>query len=168
MDKSYKFRLYPSKHQEDILNQVLESCRFLYNHQLEYERYVYEKEQRFANRVELNNILPDVKIVNPIFKGIHSQILQNVNDRVIKAFECFFSRVKQGQSGYPRFNGKHRYNSFTYPQSGFKFITQSKLRLSKIGVLPIKLHSNTVGLTGINACGVASLEATMNQEAPSL
>ena len=141
MEKTYKFRLYPSKQQINILNNLLNSCRYLYNTQLEYERYVYEKDKKFANRIELNNLLPDIKIINKDLKQIHSQILQNVNDRVIKSFNGFFNRVKKGQkAGYPRFKNIHRYNSFTYPQRGFKFISQSKIKLSKIGEVSIKLH----------------------------
>ena len=124
-----------------MFNNILNSCKNLYNAQLEYEKFVYEKDIRFANRVELNNLLPDMKIINPSFKQIHSQILQNVNDRVIKSFNGFFNRVKRGEkAGYPRFKPFHRYNSFTFAQSGFKFTSQSTLKLSKIGEVSIKLH----------------------------
>ena len=143
MEKTYKFRLYPSKKQINNFNNVLNNCKYLYNTQLEYERYIDEKEKRFANRIELNNLLPDLKIINPNFKTINAQILQNVNDRVIKSFNGFFGRVKKGQkAGYPRFKNIHRYNSFTYPQDNytFKFTSQKKLKLSKIGEVSIKFH----------------------------
>lgn len=139
--KAYKYRIYPSKKIKSRFNQVLNSCRYLYNSMLEYERYVYEQDIRFANRIELNNLLPDVKVINPSLKGIHSQVLQNVNDRVVKSFNGFFTRVKVGtNAGYPRFKSVHDYNSFIYPQTGFKFSSQSKLKLSKIGEVNIKLH----------------------------
>lgn len=141
MEKTYKFRIYPSKKQVEIFNNILINCRYLYNSQLEYEKYIYEKDKRFVNRIELNNLLPDLKIINPNLKSIHSQILQNVNDRVIKSFNGFFTRVKRGEkAGYPRFKNIHRYNSFTYPQTGFKFISQKKLKISKIGEVSIKFH----------------------------
>ncbi len=41
--------------------------------------------------------------------------------------------------GYPRFRSRSRYNSFTYPQTGFT-IEQDRLKLSKIGKVKIKLH----------------------------
>ena len=146
MEKSYKFRLYPSKKQVEQFDNILNSCRYLYNIQLEYERYVYEKDRSFANRIDLNNLLPDLKIINPSLKIIHSQVLQNVNDRVIKSFNGFFSRVKKGmKAGYPRFKNFSRYNSFTFPQSGFTFTSQKKIKVSKIGEVSIRLHRNIKG-----------------------
>jgi putative transposase len=66
--------------------------------------------------------------------------LQDVLKRLDKAFDNFFRRVKAGETpGYPRFQGYHRYNSFTYPQSGYSVI-RNKLKLSKIGEVKIKLH----------------------------
>jgi len=144
--KSYKYRLYPSRKQINAFNDILNNCRYLYNSMLEYERYVYEKDIRFANRIELNNILPDIKIINPNLKSVHSQILQNVNDKVIKSFNGFFNRIKEGnKAGYPRFKNIHRYNSFTFPQTGFKFMNNKKLKLSKIGEVNIKLHRMVKG-----------------------
>jgi putative transposase len=62
--------------------------------------------------------------------------LQNINDRIDKAYVNFFRRLKEKQAGkkiklgYPRF--KNKYKSFTYPQSGFT-LDGNKLHLSKIG-----------------------------------
>jgi len=36
--KSYKFRIYPNREQEQILNQTIETCRLLYNESLEERR----------------------------------------------------------------------------------------------------------------------------------
>jgi putative transposase len=78
--------------------------------------------------------------------GTYSQVAQDVLRRLDKAFQNFFRRVKNGDSkaGYPRFQGKNRYDSFTYPQTGFK-ITDGKLHLSKIGAIRIFQHREIVG-----------------------
>ena len=66
---------------------------------------------------------------------------QDVIRRVDKAFKNFFRRVKAGDTlGYPRFKSARRYDSFTYPQSGFCITDNKKLKLSKIGDVKIKLH----------------------------
>jgi len=73
---------------------------------------------------------------------VHSQVLQDVLRRLDKTFTNFFRRIKKGEkAGYPRFKGNNRYDSFTYPQSGFALDYQKKkLRLSKIGGVTINLH----------------------------
>ena len=75
-------------------------------------------------------------------------MLQNVADRIDKAFQNFFRRVKNGDKkvGYPRFKGFDRYDSLTYKQIDFGWeIKDSNLKLSKIGPIKIKLHRSIVG-----------------------
>ncbi|MFZ3169399.1 MAG: transposase [Candidatus Methanoperedens sp.] len=67
-------------------------------------------------------------------KNVFSQVLQNVLKRVDRSFKNFFNGF-----GYPRFQGRDRYNSFTYPQSGFG-LESGKLNLSKIGNIKIIQH----------------------------
>jgi putative transposase len=72
-------------------------------------------------------------------KEVHSQVLQNVLKRVERSFKNFFNGF-----GYPRFQGRDRYNSFTLPQTGFK-IEDGKLTLSKIGNIRTILHREIEG-----------------------
>jgi len=80
--------------------------------------------------------------------------LQNVSDRLDKAYQNFFRRVKIGEKpGFPRFKGKGWYDSFTYPQSGFSFSQDnSQLRLAKIGDVKIVYHRKLQGK--IKSCNV--------------
>jgi IS605 OrfB family transposase len=50
---------------------------------------------------------------------------------------AFFRRVK---AGYPRFKSHSRFDSFTYPQSGFSLTQDHRVCLSKIGTIKMKLH----------------------------
>ncbi len=63
--------------------------------------------------------LPGIKEAMPEYGQVHSQVLQDVVLRVERAFQAFFRRMHEGQTpGYPRFHGRDRYHSFTYPQMG--------------------------------------------------
>ncbi len=69
-----------------------------------------------------------------------AHLLNDVCKRVDLAFEGFFSRVKAGGKGFPRFKGKDRYHSFTYPdKSGWK-LNGKVLHLTRIGDIKVKLH----------------------------
>jgi putative transposase len=71
---------------------------------------------------------------------VHSQVLQNMAVRIDLAFKAFFRRVRAGDKpGYPRFRGAGRYDSFTYPQSGFR-MKDNRIFLSKIGHAKAVVH----------------------------
>jgi putative transposase len=84
--------------------------------------------------------LPGIKAALPEYAEVHSQVLQDVVLRVDRAFQAFFRRVQQGKTpGYPRFHGRHRYNSFTYPQFGSgAHLDRGFLVLSKIGRIALR------------------------------
>jgi len=126
--------------------QTLEESRWLYNHFLEQRKKSWEEKKESLNYYAQAVSIPILKKDRPTLSNIYSQVLQNVAVRVDLAFKAFFRRVKakNGKAGYPRFKSKHRYDSFTYPQTGFK-ITNNGLKLSKIGTIKIKLHQPIKG-----------------------
>jgi putative transposase len=140
MKRAFKYRLYPTKQQEIIFTQWLNTCRILYNNSLAERKEAWETRKRTVTYYEQANLLKEIKKTYTSLRAVHSQVLQDVLKRLDKAFKNFFRRVKMGKkAGYPRFKGKNRYDSFTYPQSGF-IIKERKLGLSKIGDVNIKLH----------------------------
>ena len=132
---TYQFRLYPSKKQKERLIDNFKICKEVYNTLLDLNKKLWT-----TKKFDFNSLIMDLKCCNPEIKKVHSQVLQNVSDRVSKAFDNFFRRLKNKdkEKGYPRF--KSKINSITYPQSGFKFMNNKKLRISKMGNIPIVLH----------------------------
>lgn len=147
MLKTYKYRIYPTKAQERILNKMLEQCRWLYNKVLETRKNVYEQEGKSLGLYDTQNMIPQWKKEKESLKLVHSLVLQNVNIRVDLAFKAFFRRVKAGEKpGYPRFKGYGRYDSMTYPQYGNGAnLVDDKLNLSKLGSVKVKLHRELCG-----------------------
>lgn len=141
MNKAYRYRIYPTKGQQRLLNQMLEECRWLYNRTLGYRIYAYEQEERTADWYETKRLIPVYKkTIRPTLSKVYSQVLQNVTERVDLAFKAFFRRLKSGETpGFPRFKGKGRYDSITYTQTGFK-VEGEWLDLSKVGRLWVVLH----------------------------
>ena len=142
--KIFKFRIYPSSKQKIRLLTQFKICKEIYNELLD-----ENKKYCFNQKFDFNSIIQDIKITNKErYLKVHSQVLQNVSDRVSKAFENFFNRIKmrnQGiniKAGFPRF--KSRIQSITYSQSGFK-IDGKKITLSKIGKIPIVLSREIEG-----------------------
>lgn len=121
------FRLYPNKSQRRTLEETLETCRRLYNDLLS------DRISNLSGYFEQNRSLPSRKEDNKFLKQVYAQVLQDVVwrlDRVFREFRC-------GLSKHPRFKRNRRYNSFTYPQMGFKF-EHNHVILSKIGRIKIR------------------------------
>ena len=150
MTRTYKYRIYPAKRQQDILEKYICLCRWLYNHFLEQRKTLYEKSKIKITCYDQIKEIPTLKKKRPELKKVYSQTLQSVVRRLDKAFQNFFRRIEEKKSGkrqkagYPRFKGRWRYDSFVYPQSGFE-LRNNRLNLSKIGSLKIKLHQEIEG-----------------------
>jgi len=78
----------------------------------------------------------------PEYAEVNAQVLQDVVLRVDHAFQAFFRRIKNGETpGYPRFHGRDRYNSLTYPpvrDHGGARLDNGFLVLSKIGRIAVR------------------------------
>jgi putative transposase len=139
MIKAFKYKLEPTKAQVAKLTWTLERCRELYNAGLENRITAYKKAGVSMNYHSQAVSLPEVKEVRPEYNDVHSQVLQDVLKRLDKAYQAFFRRVKRGaKAGFPRFQGKYRFDSFSYPQ--YKQVpTEKSVYLPKIGNVKIRL-----------------------------
>src|SRR5260221_1317383 len=141
MLKTCKFRIYPNNTTENRLQWVLDRCRELYNAALQERKEAYKYASKTISYYEQQNDLPDIKEIRPEYKDIGAHVLQNVLKRVDKTYRDFFRRCKIGQTpGYPRFQGKNRYDSFTYPDTYGLKVSASHVTLPKFGNVKLKLH----------------------------
>jgi putative transposase len=142
--KTFKYRLKPPPDQERLLERTLMLCRHVYNAALEERREAWQKRGVSVTYYQQKAELPGIKEAMPAYGEVNAQVLQDVVQRVDRAFQAFFRRVKSGETpGYPRFHGRDRYNSVTYPQVGEHGGTiwdGGILSLSKLGRIPLRLH----------------------------
>lgn len=162
--KTYKFRLCPTKKQVATLEWTLDRCRELYNACLQERRDTWNIIKRHPNfydeewrkqtvkdhsisLYDQQNQLPEMKELRAEYNDIGAHVLQNVANRVDKAFKAFFRRVKTGEkAGFPRFKSKDRYDSFTYPDMAGLKLDDKCVVLPKIGHVKIKLHREMRGI----------------------
>lgn len=140
MLKAFRYRLNPTKAQEAVLNEQLWLCRNLYNCALQERRDAYKKAGKTITGYDQMKYLTEIKEALPEYKGVYSQVLQDVLKRLDRAYQAFFRRVKAGQkAGFPRFQGRGRFDSLCYPQSGFT-VSDKTAYFSKIGNVRTRLH----------------------------
>ena len=118
---------------------VLWRCRTLYNVALEQRKTAWERchvpVKRFAQEAEL----VDIRSEFPEYAALHSHVLQDVLARLDKAYKAFFERIQRGEKpGFPRFQGRNRWHSFTYKEYGNGArLDNGYLVLSKIGRIAV-------------------------------
>jgi putative transposase len=142
MPKTFKYRIYPTKKQETLLKIQFETCRQVYNRTLELRKNAWVNEHKSISLYDSQKIMTQWATDIPEMENVYSQVLQQVQVRVDLAYKAFFRRCKAGENpGYPRFKGPDRYDSLTYPQSGYSLNPEKEtIYLSKTGHVPIILH----------------------------
>jgi len=149
-NKTMRYRIYPSKSQVHQLDKTLEGCRLYYNHLLDQRKNGWENDKKHYTCFEQQKINKD--FLNKSEYDIYAQIIQNVAVRIDLAYKAFFRRLKNGEKpGYPRFKSKDRYDSFTYPQRGWK-IEDNYISLPKFGKIKSVIHKKIEG--NIKTCTV--------------
>ena len=114
MIETYKFRLYPTKDQEVLLNKHFGSVRFIYNWALDYDTRQYAQTNKHLGWISILNsgAYKDLKQQNIWLKEINSQSLQNSVSHLDKAFQRFFRH----RGGFPKFKSRHdNHQSFEIP-----------------------------------------------------
>lgn len=142
MRKCFKYRIKTNKETYQKAENWLSLCRQLYNDCLNERVITYKKQKKSISQSQQKKKLPQLKKLFPEFKKVNSQTLQDVIERLDRAFQGFFRRVKNGQKpGFPRFKGKNRYDSFTLKQTGWKLnLKEQTLEIKNIGKFKLIYH----------------------------
>ena len=147
INKAYKFRIYPSDNQKNILAQHFGSCRFVYNYFLRkridfYAENKGKKKQGLTyhdTAVMLTQLkrTPEYTWLN----GVNSQSLQQSLRRLDVAYNNFFNK----RANFPNFKKKHSKQSFLVPQ-GFDIDFDNRLlHIPKFEPIKIILHRKIKG-----------------------
>ncbi|NEN97560.1 MAG: transposase [Moorea sp. SIO3I7] len=157
MRAAYQYRLRLTKSQEAEVEKWLDMLRCQYNYLLADRFNWYEQNRCSINSCPLvchlpalrNNpdyfsqkkTLPQLKKDRPWYSSVQSQVLQDCVKKVDLAFKRFLKGDVNGRkSGRPRFKGKNRYRSFTFPSLGKTPINGNILTLPKFGKVKMIYH----------------------------
>lgn len=114
--KAYRYRLYPTEVQKQLINKHIGCCRYVYNLGLEMKTSAYEKDKTALSRFQIQAELPKLKKQEATawLKEVNSLSLQAALACLDNAFTRFFRDKK----GYPNFKSKHGgRQSFQIPQN---------------------------------------------------
>lgn len=158
--KSYKFRLYPNKTQEVLLNKTFGCVRYFWNNQVA-SFNSYSKE---TNSTVLFKTSTEVRKENEWMKEVSAAAIQQKEIDFKEFKKQRFSKSRKKPIGNPSFKKKDNKQSFRLPNQKFK-IVENKIQLEKIGRVKIvmdrqlpnsKLMSVTISKT-TSGCFFASI-----------
>lgn len=137
MLKGVKFRIYPNKQQEVLINKTFGCCRLVYNKALDYRIKAYEEGNK-ANYSETCAMLASLKKTEEFvfLKEVDSISLQQSLKDLDRAYTNFFSK----RSRFPKFKSKKgNFKSYRTLNAGNKIRIEGKyLKLPKLGFVKVK------------------------------
>ena len=125
---AYKYRLYPNKIQQTLLNKTMGCVRYFWNQQVAVFK-TYDKETNpkpeFKTSTELRNEIEWMKEVS-------AAAIQQKEIDFKEYKKQLFNKSRKKKLGFPSFKKKNNRQSFRLPNQKFKVI-ENKIQLEKIG-----------------------------------
>ncbi len=145
INRAYKFRLYPSREQAELLAKHFGCTRFVYNHFLNQRKEQYRLTGKSDNYYAQARSLTELKKQEATawLKEINSQSLQFA----LRSLETAYTNFFQKRAKFPSFKSKHAKNSFTVPQT--VFIADGRLFIPKFKEgIKCRVHREIKGKVG--------------------
>ena len=137
MQKGIKFRIYPNRKQQNLINQTLGCSRLIYNRGLAMRKEAFEKGKKIGYS-QTSAMLTELKKCEDFafLKAVDSIALQQSLRDLDRGFVNFF----QKRAAYPAFKSKHnRHQSYrTVNQGNTIRIVGRYIKLPKLGFIKIR------------------------------
>ena len=136
MEKAYKFRIYPNKQQEILIQKTFGSCRFVFNHYLAERIEMYKNDKSSLNYNACSKDLTKLKREIPWLTEVDSTALQSCLKDLDIAYQNFFRRLKQRdtKAGFPKFKSKRNNRKSYKSKMGVK-LNNNSVQLPKLGLV---------------------------------
>ena len=130
--KTYRYKMY-TKAKDGILDNQIDRFGIVYNHCIALHKRYFKLTGKYLNKYQLMSHLAKISHrsrLEEIFNGLPSQAVQNVAERIDKAYKLFFRNLKHKmRTSPPSFKKVKKYSSYTLKQCGYKF-NENKIRLN--------------------------------------
>ena len=136
MNKGVRFRIYPNKEQQNLINQTFGCCRLVYNLGLDMRNKAFENGEKI-NYSKTSAMLTELKRNDEFsfLRDVEAVALQQSLRDLDQGFVNFF----QKRARHPRFKGKHGRQSYrTVNQRSKIRIVGEYIRLPKLGYVKIR------------------------------
>jgi putative transposase len=132
MRKTFSFKLYNSK-KNKLLHERINAAASIYNHCIALHKIYFKIYGKYLNRYQLQKHITKLK-KTPRYTSwriVPSQAIQDITDRIERAYQLFFAHAKNGRIKPPTFRKRVKYASITLKQAGYKVLDGNKIKIGK-------------------------------------
>ncbi|MDJ1182790.1 RNA-guided endonuclease InsQ/TnpB family protein [Roseofilum casamattae] len=125
--RTYQFKLYQHKRNRYLKRQI-NAAGVIYNHCIALHKRYYRLWGKHLNCAQLQKHIARRRKRNPFWQLVGSQAVQDICQRIDKAYQLFFKHHGKGLRP-PSFKKVKKYKSFTLKQAGYKFLGGNKIKI---------------------------------------
>ena len=125
--KTLKFKLYSHKRNK-YLKRTINAAGVIYNHCIALHKRYYRMWGKHLNCAKLQSHIAKLRKRNPFWQLVGSQAVQDICQRIEKAYQLFFKHHQKGVRP-PGFKKVKKYKSFTLKQAGYKFLGGNRIKI---------------------------------------
>jgi len=127
--KALKFKLYSHKRNR-YLKRSINAAGCIYNHAIALHKRYYRMWGRHLSCAKLQAHIAKLRKRKPFWQQVGSQAVQDISQRIEKAYQLFFKHHQKGVRP-PTFRKVKKYKSFTLKQAGYKFLGANRIQIGK-------------------------------------
>ena len=125
--RTLRFKLYEHKRNKH-LKRMINASGMISNHCIALHRRYYKMWGKHLNCAKLQSHIAKLRKRNPFWQLVGSQAVQDICQRIEKAYQLFFKHSKKGVKP-PGFKKVKKYKSFTLKQAGYKFLSGNRVKV---------------------------------------
>lgn len=135
-EKAYKYRIYPNKKQQELIQKTFGCTRFVYNYYLNKRKEMYENDKITFTYNMCSKDLTNLKKELEWLKEPDKDSLQKALKDLDMAYHKFFKE----HTGYPKFKSKkNRYKSYRTSCTNNNIRFENKhIKLPKLGLVKVR------------------------------
>lgn len=132
-EKAYKYRIYPNKNQQELIQKTFGCTRFVYNYYINKRKELYENDKTTFTYNMCSKDLTKLKKELIWLKEPDKDSLQ----KALKDLDIAYKKFFKEHTGYPKFKSKkNRYKSYrtSYTNNNIRF-ENKHIKLPKLGLV---------------------------------
>lgn len=135
-EKAYKYRIYPNKKQQELIQKTFGCTRFVYNYYLNKRKEIYENDKTTFTYNMCSKDLTNLKKELEWLKEPDKDSLQ----KALKDLDIAYQKLFKEHTGYPKFKSKkNRYKSYRTSCTNNNIRFENKhIKLPKLGFVKVR------------------------------